>query len=77
MYSELFSKLLEILGKVLNWASPFFLGKMLEKQKWEGKSNEEKKVATESRVETHRDVVVSSDAASSRDELRKWSRSDD
>ena len=77
MLSEIVSLILNILEKALNWASPFFLGKLLEKKKWEENTNEAVDKLNTERVEIHRDNVVSSDAVTTRDKLRKWTRRSD
>lgn len=69
--------IVNILEKALNWASPFFLGKLLEKKKWEENTNEVVDKLNDERVEIHRDNVVSSDAVTTRDKLRKWTRRGD
>ena len=68
--------LLNFLEKVLNWASPFFLGKTLERKKWVEGTRDAVDTNTSERAKIHRENVISSDATSTRDELREWTRRD-
>ena len=74
MLSEFLTSLITLLEKALNWASPFFLGKTIQKSKDEKSGEEAIDAATQSRSSIHR--VVASDNTGNRDQLRKWTRSE-
>jgi hypothetical protein len=72
--TQIFSVVMQLLEKVLNWASPYFLGRTLEKSKWEKGTQDEINKTTETRKKISRDVVRSSDDVGPRDKLRLWAR---
>lgn len=73
---NLIPSLLDLFGKALNWAIPFFLGKSLEKQKVMEESRELEIEAVSERIEVHRDVVSDTDDRVSRNGLREWTKTD-
>lgn len=77
MLSEILSFILQVLEKALSWAAPFFLGKEMEKRKWEEGTRDAVAENENTRNKIHRDNVASSDASGSRDKLHQWTRSDD
>lgn len=77
MLNGVFAFVSKLVETVLNWTSPFFLGKVMSDKKWEELSRGAENEAAKNRIDVHRETVNSSDASGSRDKLREWSRGDD
>lgn len=74
--STLISLMTKLVEMALNWASPFFLGKSLEKQKVMEESRELEDKAVVERTKIHRGVVSRPTGVNDRDELRGWTSPD-